>query len=120
MTLGGFSTPNENGTRRSLASGAQHTRPTRFKRVRDRSEIDGSEITESEIDHSENAEPAGRGRGKHQSDAQPLEGVVVPVRVLAVNFFQVLKQVHIGAGPGHGWGWGWGSGALGLKLGLGL
>ena len=74
-------------------------------------------ITESEINHSENAEPAGRGRGKHQSDAQPLEGVVVPVRVLAINFFQVLEQVHIGAGPGHGWGWGSGSGsgALGLK-----
>ena len=112
MTLGGFYTPNENGTRPSLASGAQHTRPTRFncvssdKRVRDRSEIDGSEITESEIDHSENAEPAGRDRGEHQSDAQPLEGVVVPVRVLAIDFFQVLEQVHIGAGPGHGLGWG--------------
>ena len=52
----------------------------------------------------QNAELAGRGR-KHQSDAQPLEGVVVPVRVLAVNFFR-LEQVHIGAGPGHGWGWG--------------
>ena len=74
--------------------------------VRDRSEIDGSEITESEIDRSENAELAERGRGKHQSDAQPLEGVVVPVRVLAINFFQVLEQVHLGAGPGHGWGWG--------------
>ena len=108
MTLGIFFSSNENGTRPSLASGAQHTRPTRFKRALRycRSEIDGSEITESEIDRSENGELAERDRGKHQSDAQPLEGVVVPVRVLAINFFQVLEQVHLGAGPGHGWGWG--------------
>ena len=110
MTLGGFSTPRPQRKWYATVSSvwsATHTSnafqaSARYERV----EIDGSEITEGEIDHSENAEPAGRGRGKHQSDAQPLEGVVVPVRVLAINFFQVLEQVHLGAGPSHGLGWG--------------